>query len=107
MTTGAHEVTRAQPVTVARRSPLALVGLVALVLVPAALFHVWVHLQVIAVGYELSRETRLRHDLSEANQRLRLELATRLDPALVEKSARERLGLNPPDARAIRMIGRP
>jgi cell division protein FtsL len=70
----------------------------------AALAHVWVHLQVIAVGYDLSRETRARHDLTELNQRLSLELRTRMDLALIERAARERLHMAPPDPRAIRVL---
>jgi cell division protein FtsL len=70
----------------------------------AALGHVWVHLQVIAVGYDISRETRARHDLTELNQRLSLELRTRMDLALIERAARERLHMAPPDPRAIRVL---
>jgi len=73
----------------------------------AALLHVWVHLQVIAVGYDISRETKARHDLSEMNQRLALELRTRMDLAAVEKVAREQLKMAPPDPRAIRRLPPP
>lgn len=69
-----------------------------------ALAHVWVHLQVIAVGYEISRETRARHDLMEGNQRLSLELRTRMDLALIERTARETLHMVPPDPRSIRSL---
>lgn len=70
----------------------------------AALAHVWVHLQVIAVGYDLSRETHLRHDLTEQKQRLSLELRTRMDLATVERAARDQLHMTPPDPRAIRVL---
>jgi cell division protein FtsL len=70
----------------------------------AAMLHVWVHLQVIAVGYDLSRETKARHDLSEMNQRLALELRTRMDLSVVEKVAREQLHMAPPDPRTIRVL---
>jgi cell division protein FtsL len=70
----------------------------------AALAHVWVRLQVIAVGYDLSRETKIRHDLAEMNQRLSLELRTRTDLALVEKAARETLHMAPVDPRTIRVV---
>ena len=56
----------------------------------AALAHVWVHLQMLAVGYDISRETKWRHDLGEQNQRLTLELRTRMDLASIERAARER-----------------
>jgi cell division protein FtsL len=70
----------------------------------AALGHVWVRLQVIAVGYDISRETKVRHDLREANQRLSLELRTRMDLALVERLAREMLHMASPDPRQVRVI---
>jgi cell division protein FtsL len=73
----------------------------------AALAHVWVHLQVIAVGYDISRETRARHDLTEINQRLSLELRTRMDLAVLERAAREQLKMAPPDPRSIRLLPSP
>jgi cell division protein FtsL len=76
----------------------------ALVVTLVALAHVWVRLQMIAVGYDISRETKLRHDLREANQRLSLELRTRMDLALIEKTAREALHMTPPDPRQIRVL---
>jgi cell division protein FtsL len=74
------------------------------VITVAALLHVWVHLQVIAVGYDLSRELRARHDLTELNQRLSLEKRTRMDLAVVERAARAQLHMAPPDPRAIRVV---
>ena len=72
----------------------------------AALLHVWVHLQVIAVGYDLSREEKAHRELQEMNQRLTLELRTRMDLAMIERAARERLKMAPPDPQAIRAGGR-
>jgi cell division protein FtsL len=71
----------------------------------AALAHVWVRLQVLSIGYDISRETRWRHDLGEQNQRLTLELRTRMDLAVVERVARDELKMVPPDPRAIRRVG--
>jgi cell division protein FtsL len=88
----------------AERSSSALVALLVTVLAACAVLHVWVHLQVIAIGYELSRENKLRHDLSEQNQKLSLELRTRMDLAVIEKAAREQLKMAPPDPRAIRLL---
>ncbi len=76
------------------------VGVVAL----ASLLHVWVHLQVIAIGYDISRETKARHDLSELNQRLSLEVRTRMDLSVIERAAREQLKMAPPDPRGIRVL---
>jgi cell division protein FtsL len=88
----------------AERSTSFLVALVIAVLGVSAVLHVWVHLQVIAIGYDISRESKARHDLSEQNQRLSLELRTRMDLALVERSAREQLKMAPPDPRSIRVL---
>lgn len=91
------------------RSFAGLATLVVLVGIGVALLHVSVRLRVIRVGYELSAENQLRHELLETNQRLRLELATRKNPAMIERIARERLKMVPPDPRTIRVIraGRP
>jgi hypothetical protein len=69
-----------------------------------ALIHVWVRLQIIAVGYDISRETKWRHDLVELNQRLAIELRARQDPAVIERLARTELKMVPPDPRAIRVL---
>jgi len=96
--------TDAAPAPRPSRSPFVLVGVIILALTVAAMLHVWVHLQVIAVGYEISRETRARHELTEQNQRLMLELRTRLDLAQIERAAREQLKMVSPDPRAIRVL---
>jgi cell division protein FtsL len=81
-----------------------LIALSIAVVTAAALAHVWVHLQVIAVGYDISRETKVRHDLMELNQKLSLELRTRMDLSVIERAAREQLKMVPPDPRAIRVL---
>ena len=83
------------------RSGGALAAISIAVVTACALLHVWVHLQMIAVGYDLSRETRLNHELSERNQKLKLELRTRMDLASIERAARQTLGMTPPDPHAI------
>lgn len=80
-----------------------------LVLVIAALLlvgmaQVWVHLQVIVVGYQLSQANQKRQALTELQQRLTIELRTRSDLALVERMARERLQMSSPDPRTIRHV---
>jgi cell division protein FtsL len=84
--------------------PLALLCAIATVW---GLLHVWVRLQLIQVGYEISRQTQLRHDLTELTQRLSLELRTRMDLGTVEKIARERLQMAPPDPQQLRPIQLP
>ncbi len=74
--------------------PLALLCAVATVW---GLTHVWVRLQLISVGYDISRQHQLSHDLTELTQRLSLELRTRMDLGTVERIARERLQMIPPN----------
>ena len=84
-----------------------LVSLVVTAMVAAALCHVYIHLQMIQIGYELGRERKTHHDLSEQNQKLRLELSTRSDPTQIERRAREELHMTPPDPLAIRVLHPP
>ena len=83
------------------------IALALVLLVGAALGQVHLRLQVIEAGYALSRETRQHHDLADGNQKLRIELATRRDPALIERRARGELRMAPPDPAAIRSLRLP
>jgi cell division protein FtsL len=87
-----------------RQSPVLQLAFVLGLAVAAALGHVYVRLQVIQVGYVVARETRLRHDLEDQNQKLRLELAMRRDPSVVERRARQELHMEPPDPSSIRVL---
>jgi cell division protein FtsL len=75
-------------------------------LVVVALLHVWTRLEIVRIGYALSEETKLHQALREHEQRLRLELASRKDPAAIERAARESLHMAPPDSSAIRVVSR-
>lgn len=75
-------------------------------LVVVALLHVWTRLEIVRIGYALSEQTRLHQALREHEQRLRLELATRKDPAATFRAARERLHMAPPEPTAIRVVPR-
>ena len=61
-----------------------------------AMVKVWIGLQVVATGYELSdlRKEQLR--LEEFRQQLELELATRRSRGALEEQAHRRLGLGTP-----------
>lgn len=83
----------------ARRMAMALAVLVAL-----ALGHVWLHFQVLDVGYAMARETRIAHLLADRNEKLRVELAMRRSPGAVEQRAREELEMTPPEPGAIRVL---
>jgi len=81
--------------------PLALACAVATVW---GLLHVWVRLQLVQVGYEISRQSQVQHDLVELTQRLSLELRTRMELGTVEKIARERLQMTTPDPQRVRPL---
>ncbi len=68
------------------------------------LLHVWVRLQLITIGYEISRQTQLRHDLTELTQKLSLELRTRMDLGTIEHVAHERLQMVAPDPQQLRPL---
>ncbi|MSP62592.1 MAG: hypothetical protein EXR72_20135 [Myxococcales bacterium] len=87
-----------------RRGATFLVALAVASAVTVALIHVWIRMQVIQVGYDLGRESKIHHDLAQQNQRLRLELETRKDPSVIERRAREELHMAPPDPGAIRVL---
>jgi cell division protein FtsL len=88
------------------RVPMAIwpIALLCAVATAWGLTHVWVRLQLISVGYEISRQHQVQHDLMELTQRLSLELRTRTDLGTIERIARERLQMAPPDARAVHPI---
>ncbi len=99
-----HALSRARSWPARTRSYGIIVTLALTSLVVVALLHVWTRLEIIRIGYELSQQSRLHQALVQHNQRLRLELATRKDPAAVERIARERLQMVPPDPNAIRVL---
>lgn len=61
-----------------------------------ALLLVWVRLQVVHTGYQLSAARRLEHRLQQEQRELALELATLTSLRRLDRLARERLGMRPP-----------
>ena len=87
-----------------RSRPTLSIVLAVLALAACALGHVHLRLSVLQAGYDLSRESRLRHDLEDQNQKLRLELDTRRDPSLIERRAQAELHMAPPAAGSVRTL---
>ena len=87
-----------------RQHAVGRITLVVGALVAAALGHVHLRLQVIQAGYAIAHETRARRDLEDQGQKLRLELAMRRDPSVIEARAREELKMAPPDPSSIRVL---
>jgi cell division protein FtsL len=78
-----------------RRVVLAVVLGVSMV-VGVALLLVWVRLQAVHTGYQLSAARHLVHKLEQEQRELELEIATLTSPRRLETLARERLGMGPP-----------
>lgn len=67
-----------------------------LLLVGASLFYVWTRIQVIHLGYEISKALKESQTLTDTNKRLRLEVATLKSYARIERIAKEELKMVKP-----------
>jgi len=94
-----------------KRAPSATVGGILLQLLPAALLsllfasvgivHVCSRVLVVRAGYQMSQLELESRTLAREHDELRLERATLLSPARLERLARDKLGLVPPRAGAV------
>ena len=66
------------------------------IVLAASLVLVWVRLQVVHIGYELSAARQLERKLEEERRELELEIATLTSPRRLEARARMRLGMQAP-----------
>jgi len=66
------------------------------VLVALCMVQVWLRLQVMQVGYELSVARQMQLRLEHERRELDVELATLRDPGRIDALARKRLGLTDP-----------
>lgn len=71
-------------------------GIGALVALAVALCLVWVRLQVVDTGYDISAARQLERRLEQEQRELRIEIATLTSPRRLETVARTRLGMGPP-----------
>jgi cell division protein FtsL len=67
------------------------------VLLVLCLVQVWLRLQVVHLGYELSAAHQMRLRLEQEARELEVELATLRDPVRVGELARRRLGMVEPE----------
>jgi cell division protein FtsL len=70
----------------------------------AALAHVWVRMQVVQAGYEIAREKRSVEELTQANQRLRIEIDGLKAPARIEAMAKRDLKMVSLDPTRLRRL---
>lgn len=75
-----------------------------LFLIGGSLFYVWSRIQVIRLGYEISSALKEEKTLTEANKRLRLEIATLKSYARIEKLAVEELRMAKPKPEQVVVI---
>ena len=70
----------------------------------AALAHVWVRLQVVRLGYQISQETEREKRLQQVHRKLQVERALLRSPERLERLAGERLNLSMPDPGTIQRL---
>jgi cell division protein FtsL len=75
---------------------LILFTLLMLFVIVGSLFYVWSRIQVIQLVYEMSNALKEERVLTEANKKLRLEIATLKSYARIEKFAAEELRMVKP-----------
>ena len=75
-----------------------------LLFVGASLFYVWSRIQVIQLGYEISSSLKEEKAWTEANKRLRLEIATLKSYARIERVAAEELKMGQPKSDQVVVI---
>jgi cell division protein FtsL len=69
-----------------------------------SLFYVWSRIKVIQFGYEISNAMKKERALTEANKKLRLEIATLKSYARIEKLAVEELRMAKPNPEQVIVI---
>ena len=75
-----------------------------LCLIGGSLFYVWSRIQVIQLGYEISSALKEERALTEANKKLKLEIATLKSYGRIEKVAVEQLRMVKPKPEQVIVI---
>ncbi len=83
---------------------LFLFTLLILFFIGGSLFYVWSRIQVIQLGYDISNALKEEKKLTEANKKLRLEIATLKSYARIEKLAAEELKMGKPKPEQVIVI---
>lgn len=79
-----------------RLRDLVVVAGTVLLLGAGLLAYTWIHTEITQVGYRVSDLEERLHELRQEERRLRLEVARKTHPRLVEERARSELGMRPP-----------
>jgi cell division protein FtsL len=83
---------------------LILFTLLMLFFIGGSLFYVWSRIKVIQLGYEISNALKEERVLTEANKKLRLEIATLKSYTRIEKLAVEKLRMAKPKPEQVIVI---
>ncbi len=83
---------------------LFLFTLLMLFFIGGSLFYVWSRIRVIQLGYDISNALKEERTLTEANKKLRLEIATLKSYARIEKLAAEELRMGKPKPEQVVVI---
>ncbi|MDF1563830.1 MAG: cell division protein FtsL [Deltaproteobacteria bacterium] len=73
----------------------------------AGLFHTWLRIEGLRIGYAISQATSEQRVLQRENERLHLEVATLEAPARIERIARQELGMRAPGASEVTVVREP
>jgi cell division protein FtsL len=73
-------------------------------LIGGSLFYVWSRIQVIQLGYDISNALKEEKALTEANKKLRLEIATLKSYVRIEKFATKELRMGKPKPEQVIVI---
>lgn len=79
-----------------------LLGILSVVIV--SIFYLWIRLEVIKLGYEISEASRYQMELIQENKRLKIELSNLKSPERIERIARENLKLHYPMGEEVIMV---
>ena len=69
-----------------------------------ALFIVWIRVQIVHVGYEISEANQLQHELFQSQEWLKIRVASLRSPQRIERIAQEKLGLKVPERQQIQWL---
>ena len=97
------EDSKARPKKV-KLNRLLLLVLLMVFFIGGSLFYVWSRIQVIRLGYEISSALKEEKTLTEANKKLRLEIATLKSYARIERLAVEELRMTKPKPQQVIVI---
>ncbi len=80
-------------------------ALVAAALAGLGVFHVWSRTRVVSAGYALGKLQNEHVKLESEHDRFRIEVETLRSPATLERFARTKLGMAPPEPGAVSAAG--